>query len=411
MTDKPHFEPSLSLPVRLINKIGSAVDSIKGLSSNEFSRDALFEAASESTGLDDFGNPYFEEGLSVLLASAERDVEFHFLGKTGFNRLVTLHLANRLTLVEEQKNNPKLSQTSLNTPIIITGLPRSGTTFLHRMLLADPQSHAFPIWQMLRLFCHEVEDKRREISKREMSIARLLFPSIDNIHYSRVDSPEECLTLMGVTFFSRLFWTFAPLYEYLDWYIQQDRLRPYQDYAAILQAFQTYTPDRHFTLKAPMHTASIDAILQVIPRAMIVQVHREPAQAFGSLHSLFFNLHSRSVKRFDLPRTIEHNLRTWDIELAQNIAMREANPGSVVDVYYDQLLSDPYGTVTNIYHHFGLETSDLFLENLKGYIRENPKGTHGKHKYAAADSSIGEGTLNKRFAAYRDFYGYPRNGS
>jgi hypothetical protein len=411
MTQKQAFEPSLSLPVRLINAIGTIVDATKGLSSDEFSRDAFYEAAMVSTGLDDFGDPYFEEGLSVLLESAKKDVEFHFLGKTGFKRLVTLHLANRLALIEEEKSNPNLSQTSLTPPVIITGLPRSGTTFLHRMMLADPQHHAFPIWQMLRLFRHDVPDKRRDISKREMAIARLLFPSIDNIHYSRVDSPEECFTLLCLTFFSRMFWTFAPFYEYLDWYIQQDRLRPYQDYALILQAFQTYTPDRRFALKAPMHTSSIGAIQKFIPKAMIVQVHREPAEAFSSLQSLFFNLHSRSVKRFDLPRTIEHNLRTWDVELAQNIAMREANTGSVVDVYYDQLRSDPLGVVTNIYHQFGLETSDLFLENLKTYIRDHPQGSHGKHKYAAEDSSLNEHTLNNRFAAYREYYGLTRNNS
>jgi hypothetical protein len=291
---------------------------------------------------------------------------------------------------------------------------------------------------------------------------------------------------MGLTFFSRIFWTFAPLYGYLDWYIQQDRLQPYKDYAAILRAFQSYTPDRRLTLKAPMHTASIDAIRQVIPDAMIIQVHREPAQAFSSLNSLFFNLHSRSVKRFDLPRTIEHNLQTWDIELAQNIAMREAQPESVVDVHhksvmddhhkpvvhdhhkpvvhdhhkpvvddhrksvvdvhhksvvddhrkslvdahhkpvvgdhhkpvvdahhkpvvdvhYEQLRSDPQGVVTNIYHHFGLEITDLFHENLQGYIRENRQGTHGQHPYAAADFGLSEDTLNKRFAAYREYFGY-----
>jgi hypothetical protein len=261
---------------------------------------------------------------------------------------------------------------------------------------------------MLRIFRHNQPDKRRQIAKRELAFARLLFPSIDKIHFSRVDTPEECFTLMGLTFFSRLFWTYAPLYGYLDWYIQQDRFRPYQDYAAILHAFQQYTPNRRFAMKAPMHTASIVAIRRVIPEAMIVQVHREPAQAFSSLNSLFFNLHSRSQKQFDLARTIEHNLRTWDIELAHNIAMRETDPGPILDIYYEQLRSNPQGVVTGIYDHFGLEISDEHLENLQAYILENPQGNYGKHRYQAEDFGLSNENLNTRFADYRDTFGYPR---
>jgi hypothetical protein len=401
----PIIEPKLNQSVRLINAIGEKMVNSNRLSAINLRQDALLEAAMQSTGLEDFGDSYYKEGLSVLLDSAQKDVEFHFLGRTGFQRMVVMHLANRLAMVEELKNNPQSNQSQLKAPFVITGLPRSGTTHLHRMMLTDPKNYCMPIWQMLRIFRHEQPDKRRQIAKRELFLTRFLFPRFDNIHYTRVDSAEECLVIMGLTFFSRAFWNFAPLFLYLEWYIQQDRSQPYKEYADVLRAFQTYIPNKRLTLKSPMHVASIDAILKYIPDAMIIQVHREPAQAFSSLSSLNHFMHSRSVKRFDLQETSEHTLRTWDVEIAKNIAIRKDNPGRVVDVYYEQLRSDPKVVIAEIYDHFGLEITNQHRKNLKSYIREHPQGNHGKHNYNPKDFGLSKKALNERFANYRDFYG------
>jgi hypothetical protein len=225
-------------------------------------------------------------------------------------------------------------------------------------------------------------------------------PDYDRKHYTRVDTPEECIWLLANTFLSPLFWAFAPVYGYLDWYKYQDRLQAYYEYRLLLQVLQAADPTRRLALKSSTHTGAVETLLQTVPGSLLIQTHRNPVETFASLASLFYSLHSRMTERLDVRRMTEAILSFHEHQIARNLATRNTHPGALFDVYYDRLVADPIGTVRDIYDHYDLAWSEEFAERLNYYVQQNPRGKHGAHRYAPEDFGQTGEAISERFAAY-----------
>jgi Sulfotransferase family len=204
--------------------------------------ESLVQAAMQETGLTDFGSPYYREGLLPLLDSLEDDAALHFAGRVANREVIVGSLINRLLLTESCKRTPDFFQRPLKPPIIVLGLPRSGTTLLHRLLAMDPAHRAVPWWELARPVpgpdSERLPDRRRQVFQKKLHRRQKAMPDLDRKHYTRVDTPEECIWLLASSFLSPLFWAFAPVYGYLDCYKNQDRLQAYYEYRQLLQVLQ-----------------------------------------------------------------------------------------------------------------------------------------------------------------------------
>lgn len=357
--------------------------------------------AMRRTGLTDFGDPQFEDGLQALLTSAERDASLHFLGRISLRRSVVESLVNRLLLVETQKRKPEVFDAPLIPPLIVLGLPRSGTTYLHRLLAEDPAHHAPPFWELVRPLQQPGErDNRREIISQELVWRKRVAPELDRKHFITADTPEECLFMLGATFEALLFWVLAPVQSYIEWYITQDHTRKYQEYRAWLQVLQAATPGKRLVLKAPEHTGALAALLHAVPEAQIVQTHRDPVSAYASFNSLIATTHATSSTRANVERMAATNLRLLETEIMRNLAAREAIPEVVYDVRYDALVADPIKAVQDVYDRFGLNPSVIYRARLAAYVEEYPRTKHGSHRYALEDYGMSEAHVRTRLAAY-----------
>jgi hypothetical protein len=397
--------PPLPLRFRLQNK------KAKFLNANNkpvacLDEETLCREAIEETGLTDFGNPYHREGFFKLLESAEQDANLHYIGRTCVHGMIVTFLTNRLLLAEARKQNPNMFRQSLIPPIIVLGLPRTGTTFLHRMLAADPTHRAVPMWEMLRPLPNGSDDRRREFAEQWIKFKQKLNPHHDRIHYARADIPAECITLQGTTFSSMVFLAFAPVHSYAEWYASHDHFEAYQEYYSLLQILQTVDPKRRLTLKAPAHTGSLPNLHQVIPEALIIQTHRDPVAVCNSANSRSYSAHGMLAERLDVPRMTEGTLHLLEDWTATSLAFRETHPGVIYDVMYDQLVADPVGTVKGIYDHFDLVWSDAFQERLQAYVRDNPQGKYGKHRYSSADFGLTDEAITRRFTEYSREFGF-----
>ena len=406
----PKRRSSLPLRFRLLNMVGKSLRAMS-VPVAQFDEETVRTVAVKETGLTDFGDPHFREGLLRLLESAETDADLHFIGRLTVREVIANALASRLLLMEARKRTPEIFERPLIPPIIVLGLPRSGTTFLHRMLAADPAHRAIPLWELLRPLPNggssvgATPDRRHQIAEQRLGLRLRLAPDLDRKHYVRAHTPEECMWLLATTFVSPVFWAVAPVYGYLDWYKGQDRLKAYKEYRWLLQVLQAIHPRCRLALKAPAHTGALSALLKTIPDALLVQTHRHPVEACNSLNSLFYSVHAMVTKRVDAHRMAEANVSLQEHEIALNLAARDAHPGAVLDVHYDRLIADPVGTVRSIYDHFGLVWSDTFEERLGSYVRQNPKGRHGPHRYASGDFGLTDGAIAERFAAYSERFG------
>ena len=399
------LEPRTSLPLRLrlLNTVGKHLGAA-GLPVAGLDEETLVQAAVKETGLTDFGNPYYREGLLRLLESLEDDAAFHFTGRVANREVIVGNLINRLLLTDACKRTPAVFQRPLKPPIIVLGLPRSGTTLLHRLLAMDPAHRAVPWWELARPVpgadSDGQPDRRRQVLQKKLHRHQKAMPDYDRKHYTRVDTPEECIWLLASTFLSPLYWAFAPVYGYLDWYKNQDRLQAYYEYRQLLQVLQAADPARRLALKSSTHTGAVEALLQTVPGALLIQTHRNPAEATVSLASLFYSAHNKMTERLDVGRMTEALLSFHERQIARNLAARDAHPGVILDVYYDRLVADPVGAVRDIYDHYDLAWSEEFAERLNYYVRQNPRGKHGAHRYAPEDFGQTGEAISERFTAY-----------
>jgi len=366
--------------------------------------EALVQAAVKETGLTDFGDSYYRESLLRLLESADNDAALHLSGQVALREVIVGSLINRLLLTEAFKQTPETFRKPLKSPIIVLGLPRSGTTFLHRLLAMDPAHRAVPWWELARPLpgakSDKLSDRRRQVFQKKLDRRQKLAPDFDRKHYTRVDTPEECIWLLANTFLSPLFWAFAPVYGYLDWYKNQDRLQAYYEYRQLLQVLQAADPARRLALKSSTHTGAVETLLQTVPGALLIQTHRNPVETSASLVSLFYSVHSRMTELLDVRRMTEAILSFHEHQIARNLAARDAHPGALFDVYYDRLVADPIGTVRDIYDHYDLAWSEEFAERLNYYLQLNPNGKHGAHRYAPETFGQTGEAISERFAAY-----------
>jgi hypothetical protein len=398
-------EPRASLPLRfrLLNTLGKHLGAAR-LPIAGLDEEALVRAAVQKTGLSDFGSPYFREGLLRLLESLEDDAALHFAGRVANREVIVGGLINRLLLTEARKRTPAVFRRPLKPPIVVLGLPRSGTTYLHRLLAMDPAHRAVPWWELARPLPDANSDgrpdRRRQIMQRKLRRRQKVVPGFDRKHYTRVDTPEECIWLLGNTFSSPLFWAVAPVYGYLEWYKNHERLQAYHEYRLLLQVLQAVDPTRRMALKSSTHTGAVETLLQTVPEALLIQTHRNPVEATASLLSLFYSVHSRVTERLDVRRMSEAVLGFHEHQMARNLVARDAHPGALFDVYYDRLVADPIGTVRDIYDHYGLAWSKEFAGRLHHYVKQNPRGKHGAHLYTPEDFGQTGEAISERFAAY-----------
>ena len=391
------------LTARLLNKTAEVLG-VHTWPRFRFNADELSEAAVRTTGLSDFGDTGYRDGLERLTDSLNEDADLHPLGHLSLHRVVLGSLENRLAYVAAKQRTPELFERSLSPPLIVLGLPRSGTTFLHRLLAADGARRAVPFWELSYPFAKNPGDtpaKRRRRAGLELGVRRLLAPDLDRKHLIRAELPEECMFGLGLTLTSSLFWILAPLYSYLRWYNGASRDRKYAEYRDLLLNWQAGDPARPLTLKAPAHLGALSELVSHVPEAHLVQTHRDPVAVVGSFQSLNHTTHAMVSSAVDVQREARANLSFLTNEVQRNLRAREESALNVYDVHYPDLLADPVSVVEGIYAHFGLTFSEAHRARLSAYLAANPQHKHGKHSYALADYGLAEREVEAQFAEYR----------
>ncbi len=402
----PDYQPLPQLG-RFINYAGEHLLSEKTDPILHRSTDELMQNVANRLSLKDFGNPYFKEGLNLLLESINQDTNLTFLGKILLKTAIERNLENRLKFVDLINNHPEILSTPLNRPIIIIGLPRSGTTFLHRLLAEDVSNRGLFLWELTHPIPQKGgEDHRRKISKIEYIIYRLVSINMDHIHVIRNNVYEECIWLLAATFKSGAFWAMAPVYSYLEWCLNNDRLKSYEEYLQFLKIFQSQTPGKRLLLKSPAHNGSLTELRHIMPDAILVHTHRHPMAVCNSTNSLIYWAHCNTSKRLDVKKTAESNIHLLHHATQRNLFARKYHGVEVYDIWYEELLNDPIETVKKLYKAHKINLTEKTEANMKAFVSKNPQHKHGKHKYCADDFGIRENQIIEKFEEYMKSFGY-----
>lgn len=366
----------------------------------------LHEQAIAATGLSDFGDPVYREGLRQLLAAYDANGIAYPEGGAAVLGPIGQRLAARLRSLDQIKRlDPAHPGTA--APIFILGLPRTGTTALQRLLMADPQLQGLEYWlgenPRPRLPRERWEDYA-EFRQCRNSLAQIaeFAPAIDAMHPMRADAGEECRLVMEQSFGHSSFSLVSPLRPYQDWLFAAELEPHYRHFAAVLRLIGSPTPDKPWVLKCPHHAPQVDSLLRAFPDARIVLMHRpveELVPSVARLAEAFLGMvEGPGIDMAARAAMIVDNL---DLTLRRLLAVRAAQPGRFLDVAMDRFVADPLATVRTIYDRFGLMMTGESEEALTGWI-----GANGRHGGGAATGGelpfgLNRDTLRERFAYYR----------
>ena len=374
--------------------------------SSLFEADSLMQSAATLAGSDDFGEPFFREGLEVLLRAWEEEAALHPARAWRTCGSVVELLATRARLAQRLRARPQIAAVPLPAPMFITGLPRTGTTMLHNVLGGLPGMRAFRAWELRAPVAPEgagPEWAARQIAQTADDIRGLYLrvPGFARIHKVEAEAPDECNWLFRHSFSTLVFSFMWRTPSYLRWVMGAPRHRAYADYRRQLQVLcEREPPGQQLVLKDPCHLWHLDALLDTFPDAVVVQLHRDPAEAVSSLCSLCHSLQTMDSGHSDPAATGRYCVEMVDRGLAEMLRMRAERPGArFVDVAYRELIRDPVGQVERICEAVGRPLDERGALAVSEWLAKNPHRPGG-HRHRPEDFGLEGSALRERYADY-----------
>jgi hypothetical protein len=380
----------------------------------EFSEDRVLADARAAAGLEDFGDAGFLDGLRLLLETYDTTADFSEKGrKRNYKRLVSL-LATRLRVAEAFRKHPEIRDRELQKPVVLTGLPRSGTSALFNLLGADPAARPLRLWEAI--FPDPLDgsepgssqpDPRRDGIEAHYARAREANPEFTKMHYTSADTPEECVLLMAYEFCDVQMGIEVMMEPYASWFRRQDFRRTYRAYHDLLKMLDWQRPGDRWTLKAPAHMWAIDALVESFPDVGIVWTHRNPLECTASICSMTAQLMA-AREGLDLQQLGPVVMDFYATSLERGLAAREAlDPGRIIDVRYGDFVTDSFAQAERIYRHFELPMDATIVKALRDHVDSHPQGKHGSHDYELSRYGLTRQSVLDRFAPYVERFELP----
>ena len=367
----------------------------------------LKASAVKAVGLDDFGtdDDNYIEALSVLLDSYRTEADFTELGSKMSRFFLRNALVARLLSEASWKQYPQHVEVPITAPIFVTGLPRTGTTALHRLLCGDPRHQGLELWLA------EFPQPRppRETWPQNPVFAELDArfkkahnenPDFTGLHFMTADEVEECWQLLRQSVHSVSYESLAHVPSYAQWLSRQDWTRSYQRHRTNLPLIGLNDPEKRWVLKNPSHLFALDALFETYPDALVIQCHRPAETILASMCSLAQHTTEGWSNSFVGPTIGADALESWSRGLKRFKAVRATqNPAQFYDCDYFELIKDPIGTVRNIYDHFGIPFTDAAEAAIVRTDEESKQGPRApKHTYSLADYGLTEDQVKEAFA-------------
>ena len=364
----------------------------------------ILEESRKATGLDDFGPGDIRPGLEALAATYETG-GFNERGRKRNRRRLVQLLSTRLKMQAAFDAHPEILERPIPKPMVLTGMPRSGTSALFNLLACDPAARPLLLWETqfpdpLEGLEDGQSDPRRDALEAHYAKSREANPEFTKIHYAAADNPEECVLVHAYSFHGVQMGVEIMREPYASWYRQQDLGEMYTYYKKTLQLLDWQRPGERWLLKAPAHLWGIDPLIDAFPDVSIVWSHRNPLMCTASICSMTWTMLD------PVAETPKHELGPvvmdfYATSLERGLAMRaEHDPNRFVDVTHDDFVADSLGLARRIYDHYGMPISPEASQAFEEQVAGNPQGKHGKHEYALEEYGLDPGQVRERFAAY-----------
>jgi hypothetical protein len=372
------------------------------------------EALKLAGGPTDFGDPTFRKGLDRSCEALEDEARLSDTGRYLFRMKFVNQLVNRLRIEDTFKKHPEIAQEQLAPPVVIVGLPRTGTTKLHRLLACDPRFWWMAWWEAAYPMPFPDEqpghpDGRIARGRADVELMVQAMPALTAIHPMNADLADEEFILMEHSFLCGLN-AYADVPGYMAWLDQQDQTPPYRFLQRCMQFLQWQKRQRglngeRWVLKAPHHLLRMDTLLKVFPGAKVIQTHRDPLQSIPSIASFIHTLWGIYSSAADPVRAGHDWSDTMRRGLEHTMQRRGSAPaGQFLDVRFKDTVQQPLEVARKVYAFLGLPMSAELEAGMKHWLAEDEKTRHGRHDYPPEKFGLSEAQLRRDFAEYRSRY-------
>ena len=367
--------------------------------------------AIKQTNLKNFGNPLFLEGFENLVQSINHEADLNDIGLDAQKYRLTGVLANLLMIEEAFIRHPEILSEEINSPVVIVGLPRTGSTMTHRLLASDPNHTAMLWWEgrypaMLKDELRGNPEERMKLGKAEVEAVMQASPEALTIHpWDYIGADQEIL-LLEHTFFSTVPESFMRLPSYSKWVESQDHIHAYAQLKKMLQYLQWQNPGREmkrWVLKSPHHLGFIDKLLEIFPDAKVIQTHRDPLKTVPSFCSMCANLFEPLTNSYDKNEIGYH----WANKLAKVLnhcmEISNVNKDNFLNLEFNKMIQDPILEMNEVYNFIGEDFSDQAENAMKAWKEEN-QHEMGAHQYSLEEFGLESSFIDNYFKDYVNQY-------
>jgi Sulfotransferase family len=354
---------------------------------NRITVGALLEAARRKTGLEDFGPDRFLEPLAVLVDAYQCDrrlgTEALFIARRELTRL----LSNRLRIQHETCGDAQPAHSpALDNAIVITGFPRSGTTFMHRLLSVDPRNRYLQLWEGLYPAAGEIDDPNADW--RPVAAAHRIREfgqrarAFDGLHFLGASEPEECVLLFDNAFESPSFEVKNPMPAYWLWRRCHDPREAYAYYRQQLELLDGRRSAERWVLKGTNHLDALDLLVETMPNCKIVLLSRDPSETVLSFCNLVASVREGSRSEIELLEIGDYVLASWAYTLERVAVARSSSTVSerVVDVEYVDLVERPLTVIKRLYEIWALDLDGPVLQKMERFVSARRPRIQSAHR-------------------------------
>ncbi len=376
---------------------------------------ALIDRARTRTGLRAFGpDGPFEEGLTVLCESLEAEAALSPVGRFLVGSMLGSALEIQLRLEDALTREPSILARPVEAPLIVIGMPRTGTTILHELLALDPANRCPLSWEVAHPFpaapaVAGQPDPRIAMTVRELQVSERLMPGLQAMHRVGAELPQECVGITAYALGSMQYNTVLHIPRYARWLREEaDHDRLYAFHRRFLQYLQASRPGARWALKSPAHLWQLGAMMRAYPDARLVQTHRDPLSIVSSLASMLPVLRSAYSAHVDSRAVATEWADECISALDASMEARKAGvvpAAQVVDLQFRDFMRDPPGAMATLYEAFGYRFEAGFALRIADYIAANPAGGTTGHRHGFADTGLDGSVTRARVSGYQTFFG------
>jgi hypothetical protein len=368
--------------------------------------DALHARAIADTGLDDFGPDDYRERLDVFLAALHDIDDMNGPGIVNFFGQISQWLKNRLLLADLLTRHPEIHDIELLPPVVIAGLPRTGTTHLHNLLAAGPAFRTLPYWESFEPFPLPAEagvepDPRAARMDVAVSVMNMLMPHFALMHEMTTEHVHEEIQLLANDFSTMFMETLAYVPRWRDYYLAHDQTSTYEYLAIQLKALQFLRGGRRWLLKSPQHLEQLPVLAKVFPGVAVVCTHRDPVPVALSMVAML--TYSARMHRSAVP--VERIAAEWIDRLELMLAALARDRDVIasersIDVTFDDFMADELAVAERVFGLVGEAVTDDARSAMARYLAGHQRGRLGRVVTSCEMFGLDEDDMRARFAPY-----------